>query len=166
MMNKYLIAFIIFAFSGVSEGRDLKTEMAPTAFSAAGLDKLTEAELAVLNAWLAQRDGANAPLAAAAAAPAPTAAASAPMDRRGLPAPEANDKSPIESRIVGTFSGWTGNTRFVLENGQEWVQTNTSESFSISARESPSVIIRPAFMGSWLLKLSDANTSTRVRRVK
>jgi hypothetical protein len=168
-MNKYLICLMILCFCGSAAARDLKAEMPPEAFSAAGLDKLSPAELAALNAWLAQGNATAAPATTSAAAPSAssaTAAAAAVEDRRGLPAPEATDKSAIESRIKGTFRGWSGSTRFELENGQVWVQSNPGESFNSTERESPSVTIRPAFMGSWILKVEGANSSARVKRIQ
>jgi len=181
-MRNYLILITLFACVGL-QARDLKSEMSAQAFTAAGLHRLSAEELKALNDYLSA--GASAGSSAAVAAPAsagPSASASAvvtapvsavqpalaaqPLDQRGLEqVRSANDKSPIESRILGPFRGWDGNTRFELENGQVWEQIDRGESYSVR-RESPQVIIIPGMMGTWFLKLSDANGRARVKRVR
>lgn len=177
-MRNYLFLLVLFASVGL-QARDLKSEMSAQAFTAAGLHRLSAEELKALNDYLSA--GASAGSSAAVAAPASASASAAvaapasarqpalaaqPLDQRGLEqVRSANDKSPIESRILGPFRGWDGNTRFELENGQVWEQIDRGESYSVR-RESPQVIIIPGMMGTWFLKLSDANGRARVKRVK
>lgn len=132
----------------------LEERMSDTEFKAAGLDKLTPEELAALNAWLQHRTAGTAP----AATYVPPS-----EDRTGFR--DTPDSDGVVSRIAGEFAGWSGNTQFTLENGQVWEQAESSSMQGVSV-DSPAVTIRPAFMGSWLLKVEGFNKTLRVRRVK
>jgi len=72
----------------------------------------------------------------------------------------------VRSRIVGEFNGWSGATVFRLENGQVWVQTNSSDSLWVPAMQNPEVEIRNAALGSWKLVLREGGFWLHVRRVK
>ncbi len=52
----------------------------------------------------------------------------------------------IQSRIVGTFSGYDGRTRFPLENGQVWAQAQP-ETRRFPPVESPPVLILKGRIG-------------------
>jgi hypothetical protein len=82
--------------------------LTPEQIRAAGLDKLTQSELDVLN-----RAAKNYALAIA------SLAAATPSDRG---APATTPSEVIESRIDGDFTGWEGQTIFKLVNGQIWQQ--------------------------------------------
>lgn len=132
----------------------LEERMSDTEFKAAGLDKLTPEELAALNAWLQHRT----------AGTAPAATYVPPLeDRTGFR--DTVDNEGIVSRIAGEFTGWSGDTRFTLENGQVWEQAESGSMRGVRV-DSPAIAIRPAFMGSWLLKVEGFNKTLRVRRVK
>jgi hypothetical protein len=138
----------------------LEERMSAAEFSAAGLDKLSPAELARLNAWLEAnlpRGGAS----AVSAAPAPA------EDRRGL-RDRYDSKDAIISRIDGDFTGWDGGgprkTRFILQNGQIWEQIDTSV-FVLRATD-PVVTIEPAMFDSWVLRVEGHNQAVRVKRVR
>lgn len=132
----------------------LEERMTAAEFKAAGLDKLTPEELAALNAWLQRRTAGTAP----AATYVPPS-----EDRIGFRDPV--DTEGVVSRIAGPFTGWTGNTQFKLENGQVWQQAESGSMRGVNV-DSPAVTIRPAFMGSWLLKVEGFNQTVRVRRIK
>jgi hypothetical protein len=132
----------------------LEERMSDAEFKAAGLDKLTPEELAALNAWLQRRTAGTAP----AATYVPPS-----EDRTGFRDPV--DTDGVVSRIAGEFSGWSGQTQFKLENGQVWEQAESGSMRGVSV-DSPAVTIKPAFMGSWLLKVEGYNQAIRVRRVK
>jgi hypothetical protein len=164
-MRKSLIFIALLAFIGSAQGRDLKAEMSPEAFRAAGLEKLSDAELAALNRYLsggAPAAAMSAPSASPSPSPEPAPAAA---DRRGLREDQA-DRSAITARLVGEFRGWGGSTRFTLDNGQIWVQTNAGESYSARPVEAPGVTIKPGFMGTWMLKVDGYNATARVRRIQ
>lgn len=137
-----------------AEFSSLEERMSDSEFKAAGLDKLTPEELASLNAWLQHRTAGT----AAAATYVPPS-----EDRTGFRDPV--DTDGVVSRIAGEFTGWSGDTRFTLENGQVWEQAESGSMRGISV-DSPAVTIKPAFMGSWLLKVEGFNKAIRVRRVK
>lgn len=128
--------------------------MSEAEFKAAGLDRLTPEELAALNAWLQHRTAGGAP----AATYVPPS-----EDRTGFRDPV--DSDGVVSRIAGEFAGWDGNTQFTLENGQIWEQAESASMRGVQV-DSPAVTIRPAFMGSWLLKVEGFNQTVRVRRIK
>lgn len=128
--------------------------MSDAEFRAAGLDKLTPEELASLNAWLQRRTAGT----AQAATHVPPS-----EDRIGFRDPV--DTDGVVSRIAGQFTGWSGDTQFTLENGQVWQQAESGSLRGVSV-DSPAITIKPAFMGSWLLKVEGFNQAIRVRRVK
>jgi hypothetical protein len=86
----------------------------------------------------------------------------APTDLRGL---ERGDRTEINSRIVGSFSGWSGDDVFELENGMVWKQAE-SGTLSIATIENPEVRIRPGFFGSWQLQVEGSNRRVRVERIR
>lgn len=96
---------------------DLKATMPDTVFTEAGLDRLSDTELAALEAWIGTTYGPPKTLKPQrAAAPATTLGA-----EQVAPAPEPVDDS-TRARIRGPFSGWSGDTLFKLDNGQVWRQ--------------------------------------------
>ena len=133
-------------------GATLEQEMSEREFERAGLDKLTEEELAFLNDYLGRE--AISPADAfgreqvdtmpARSRPAPVAEAEAAESKAVESAAEqrrsirsrigriigGRDRQQhvqaIHSRIKGEFRGWDGQTLFVLENGQQWRQRLSS----------------------------------------
>ena len=72
-------------------------------------------------------------------------------------------EEPLETRLVGDFDGWHGQTVFTLENGTRWKQQNRTESYNYAPTlHSPKVRITPAaFHGFWM-EISGVNLSVRV----
>jgi hypothetical protein len=70
----------------------------------------------------------------------------------------------IETRIVGTFNGWSGQTVFHLENGQTWMQSDKSDLYWLPTQPGPEVEIRHSSLGGWKLSLSNGRW-VRVKRV-
>ena len=141
----------------------LEERMSAADFKRAGLDKLSEEELAQLNTWL-QRDAAT--RTPAAVAPAGVAGA----DRTGFPSgglldrPQGPDR--IVSSITGTFRGWEGgDDEFVLDNGQVWRTIESSSRF-LQTIENPRIIIERGLFDAWFLRIEGYNERVRVRRVK
>ncbi len=82
----------------------------------------------------------------------------------GNPSQQKNQKpGRIESRIVGEFHGWTGNTIFRLENGQVWKQAGPGY-FRIDLKN-PKVIIKKLLIG-YVLKLNGYGREVFVRRIR
>lgn len=77
---------------------------------------------------------------------------------------EAQGPSQIDSRLVGEFSGWRGNTTFTLENGQVWRQSEEGSLFFRS--DSPLVTIRRGAFSSYRLSVEGINRAVRVRRIE
>jgi hypothetical protein len=147
--------------------RPFTQQLSAEDYAAAGLGKLTAAERATLDRLVAQGPPRPpAPVAAApmAVRPTPSAdSASVPDQARVRRSSEATSPRVISSRLVGTFRGWTGSTVFELENGQRWVQVGGESYNAYPPRENPVVEVRPAMMGTYLLKIDGYNARCRVK---
>jgi hypothetical protein len=139
-----------------SEFSSLEERMTAREFRDAGLHKLTDEELAILNRWIKARSLAEGEAMSLSGRLDPA------EDRRGF---DGGDRSPIRSRIVGPFTGWRGQTVFELENGQVWRQSE-SGTFAIGEVENPSVEISPGMFGSWRLRVDGYNSRVRVERIR
>ncbi|HIA93447.1 MAG TPA: hypothetical protein EYO10_05635 [Gammaproteobacteria bacterium] len=76
------------------------------------------------------------------------------------------DEEPdqITSRILGEFKGWSGYTKFQLENGQVWQQS--SKGLLIVRINNPTVTIKKSFFGTYTLNVEGVNSSIKVRRTQ
>ena len=70
----------------------------------------------------------------------------------------------ITSRILGEFKGWSGYTKFQLENGQIWQQS--SEGLLIVRINNPTVTIKKSFFGTYNLNVEGVNSTIKVRRIQ
>ena len=70
----------------------------------------------------------------------------------------------ITSRILGEFKGWSGYTKFQLENGQIWQQS--SEGLLIVRMNNATVIIKKSFFGTYNLNVEGVNSTIKVRRIQ
>ena len=70
----------------------------------------------------------------------------------------------IQSRYLGEFTGWDGDTVFRLENGQVWQQIE-SDRMSWKAAN-PMITIQRGFMGSYQLSVEGVNRRVRVKRIR
>ena len=178
-MKKLLfIAFLvsIHVSANAAEGfSTLEERMSGKEFMETGLNKLTDEELAALNAWVrrhsvATLDNASARPAAAAAAGA-GASLDTSTDSRGFEneAKLKNDgdyDNVIHANIVGAFTGWTGNdTEFRLDNGMVWKQVE-GDTFNVKATQNAAVTIKKSVMGAWRLSMVGYNNTVRVKRIK
>lgn len=146
------LAFALIAGLAAAQTSTLEERMSKGDFHAAGLDKLSPAELKALNDWLAAHQT--------------TTVITKVVNEEGKPAFYVDqERKPVESRIAGKFSGWYGKSVFVLENGQEWTQTE-SGSFSNGKYDHPKVKIKPMILGSWLMYVEPCGCSVRVERTK
>jgi hypothetical protein len=134
------------------EFSSLEERMSAADFRAAGLDKLSDAELARLNAWLRQ----HAPVVAA-------PARVGPAPRRGL----LDRGERVVSRLAGDYRGQSGKgTRLTLENGQVWEITDSSARLTNQTLSHPKVIIEPGLIGGWYLRLDGYNARVTVRQIQ
>lgn len=109
-------------------------------------------------------DGVRVPAAADQAAPEAESGQSLTDRLFGrLPGREAGDNL-LESRVVGEIRNPREGTRFTLENGQVWQQTDrTRRNYRAT---NPKVEIKEGFMNSYRMRLEGLNGRIRVRRVK
>lgn len=161
-------SFPLASASGEPETRpkqEIQTLMSAEEFRAAGLHRLSPEELAVLNTWLygyievERREAVEEAM--------PTGEPSFGLEQvttRVAAIFQRDTPEAIESRILGEFRGWRGNTIFRLENGQVWRQVASGE--FIVRVEDPVVRIRRATMGSYLLSIEGFGSTVRVRRVE
>ena len=75
-----------------------------------------------------------------------------------------DETNQITSRILGEFKGWSGYTKFQLENGQIWQQS--SEGLLIVRMNNPTVIIKKSFFGTYNLNVESVNSTIKVRRIQ
>jgi hypothetical protein len=144
----------------VVEG-DLQQQMSPAEFKAAGLDKLSPAELAALNNWLqgkvaavtadirkeAREEGRQQVI----------------VENRGFFA--FGTKDPIVSTIPGPFRGFGKGRVYVLENKQEWEQVDEVTLAGVRLTDAE-VSITPSITGIWYMQVKGSNTRAKVKRVK
>lgn len=173
-MNKFLTVPLLFSFClaagmapnpalGAEEGfSSLEEQMTGQEFESAGLEKLSPQELESLNGWIRRHSLATLDARAAGAAVAGSDASVA--DQRGFKGSK-QDRTPITSRIMGTFSGWDGQTVFKLENGMIWAQAD-KDKFYIDEVKNPEVVIEPRMFGRWELRIEDHDAECRVERIQ
>jgi hypothetical protein len=167
-MNRFLIAILSFSIALpalADEGfSSLEEQMSGKEFSAAGLDKLTPEELGALNNWIRRHSVATLQQAGGSGS---TAAAAEGGDQRGFENRGADEaeRTVIKSRLVGSFSGWDGNTIFTLENGMIWEQADKDKSY-IPEVQNPEVTIEPAMFKKWRLSIDGFNSACKVKRIQ
>jgi len=76
-----------------------------------------------------------------------------------------DDRDSISSKIVGTFEGWSGTTKFKLENGQVW-QQNSFGVLRVKMNNPNIVIKRSILSDTYTLKIEGLNSSIRVKRIE
>ncbi len=69
----------------------------------------------------------------------------------------------IESRIDGTFNGWSGDTIFKLTNGQIWQQSSYGYRYRYAYR--PEVLIYPT-SGGYKMKVDGMDDAIFVKRLR
>ncbi len=136
---------------GAGEVLDVRDLMSADEFEAAGLDRLSQEEVDVLNAWLLRYTAREAPI----------LRTSNEDVREEVRKVEAE---VIKSRIDGDFDGWSGKTVFVLQNGQIW-QQRMGGSWRHHAI-APEVEIRKNFMGFWDMQMVDGGRQVGVKRLR
>ena len=173
MKRRYFGLVLLFAFCAAAAEKPLDVRDLVTAnqFHQMGLDKLSPEELAAFNAWLATYGQSQAapgvpvpaaiPVPATKTAPAAATRADASFGQETLPQEERGEPKLIETRILGTFTGWNGRTTFTLENGQVWVQAAAGD-FETHL-ENPKVVIKRLAFG-YLLTIPGQGATVFVRR--
>jgi len=116
-------------------------------FKAAGLDKLSPEELQQLDQWLIHFLAYD--------------SEQIVHDDKTI---QELQKKPIQRRIPGHFSGWTGKTVFTLDNGEVWRQRLPGV-YKISL-ENPVVEISKNLIGLYELRVIKTGRRIGVTRVK
>ena len=111
----------------------LQKAMTPEQYEAAGLSKLDAAERAKLDEFIKQYVAVSNERVA-------TTAVDKAVAEKKVQAPEV-----IQSRIVGPFTGYTGNTTFTLENGQRWAQSQRDSAYFPKIDSPPVIIVKAGF---------------------
>ena len=167
-MNKLLIVILsltmplsVIAAEGFSS---LEEQMSGKEFTATGLDKLTPEELEALNKWIRSHSVATLDQPKGGS---DTVTADAEGDERGFKNKNDSetDRSPITSRVKGSFTGWNGHAVFELENGMIWEQVD-KEKFYIPEVQNPEITIKPGMFGSWRLTVDGHNSNCKVKRIQ
>jgi hypothetical protein len=144
---------------------DLQQQMSAAEFKAAGLDKLNAAELATLNRWLQGKVEAATTEAVAAVREEAREEGRQEVIVKNRGFFDFGSNEPISGVLQGDFRGFGKGRIYVLDNGQQWEQTDTT-SVSGVRKQSPKVSISPGVMGVWYLKVEGVNTQPKVRRTK
>lgn len=130
------------------ETLDVRKLMTAYEFQQAGLETLSEKQLGALNRWLIGYT-----------------ANEAPIIQKKNEAVKMAVKATIKSRLVGEFDGWSGKTKFVLENGQVWQQRN-SANWRSPTIQNPDVVVRKNVLGFYVLDVDGVKRSVGVKRVQ
>lgn len=85
--------------------------------------------------------------------------------QKKVQAAEAAEPKEVTARLVGDFSGWSGRTRFELENGQVWVQIE-NDFFDTRKLTSPVITIEKGLLGVYYLSVEGYGSRVKVRRIK
>ncbi len=144
-----------------SNTADLQQQMSPEQFRAAGLDKLSPAELAALNAWLQGRVEQS--ISQVREQALEEGRQEVIVRHRGFLSFGSDE--PIVAVLPGRFSGFAKGRQYLLDNGQVWEQTDDARLSGASGNDRQ-VRISPGLMGAWYLQVDGINTRAKVRRVK
>lgn len=136
-------------------GFDVLKSMSVADFRAAGLDKLTDAQIKALDTWFQEYQRQH-PCAPPVASSAPALAAT--------PAAAA-EAYPITAHLLGRFTGWNGSTTFTLDNGEVWQQVDDS-SLSIGGVMNPKITINRGLINAYYLSVEGVKDTVLVRRIK
>lgn len=143
--------------------------------SMTGLDKLSADELQTLREWLSvfiERDAKfvirnyekqkKEQLRTKAADEIPEAPQTVKAEAEEKENPFENQQSTIE----GIFSGWSGNTRFTLTNGQVWQQRKPDSVRRVKPIRNPKVVFSRNFLGFYYMEVPEAGVKVAVKRIK
>ncbi len=151
LLPVFLLALAVFALPAAAvDAPDVRTMMTPEEFSAAGLGKLSPAEIEALNRWVIRYTAKDAPIM---------------REHNEVVREEIKrvDAAVLKTRIAGEFRGWYGDTVFRLENGQTWRQRLPGKWFHKA--DSPEVELSKNMMGYWVLRVVGEDRSVGVIRV-
>ena len=156
---KRIVLFMLLALcAGLASAQQagtasLKERMSPEQVKAAGLNKLSDSELKQLNAWFNGEKTVVVEKTVIVEKPAEV----------GIVAKQ--ETSDINSRLVGEFKGWRGNTVFTLENGQVWQQSDNKEMYA-KKLINPAARLTHSSLAGWRMQVDGYSSWVKVKRVK
>lgn len=166
-MSRFFLSIALSVASTCAVAQDrtpepLREAMSESEFKAAGLDKLTPAELAALDAWLGRRIEQQTARVSAEAKEA--GRREVQQATRGFF--DFGSAEPIVDVLAGEFRGFAKGRRYKLENGQVWEQVDGA-TLSGVVRQKPGVKITPSRVGNnWYFRIDGYNSAASVRRVE
>ncbi|MCA0394194.1 MAG: hypothetical protein LCH70_08795 [Proteobacteria bacterium] len=142
-----------------SDYRLIEQRLSVEQMRSTGLDKLSKAQLELLNRLLSEEHVAQT------AAIRQEVEAKAEQERSSTP---RIDREPIVSKLVGEFRGWTVGTQFQLENGQRWRVTGTTDYYvrKVNASMAPAAVVMPGMVGGWYLKVEGHSPTVKVQQIR
>ncbi len=78
----------------------------------------------------------------------------------------SNRFSKNEAKMVGDFSGWSGKTTFILDNGEVWQQRRADSVRRTKRITNPEVRITKNLMGYYVMEIPAAKVKMPVTRIK
>lgn len=152
----FIAAALLSTGAIAQDAPSLQSQMSAEQFHAAGLDKLSPAELQSLQQWLANHK----------LQPSPAKKKAEAIEHFGQetmkPAPDA--PKSINVHIVGEFNGWQKGDVFTLDNGQRWRVDEGS--LVVRPRSNPQVTIKRGMLGGYYLKVDGYNSVANVVRLR
>ncbi|BFM10763.1 hypothetical protein R50072_09160 [Simiduia litorea] len=125
---------------------NIKDYMSSEEASSTGVSTLSEQQLTELNRWLTRFVALDAHL------------------LRDNTKVTAVASESVHTSIKGKFTGWNGNTIFVLENGQTWKQRLPGK--WRTNKQNPQVVLALNALNLWELTVVENNKKIGVKRVK
>jgi hypothetical protein len=167
ILTVFLLLLAVSGFAKTEPLKHIRSVVTREEFLRSGLNKLTEEELnelsGILYGWNETTE-----IAPVSSTPKVSIEQESAFGDESIPVEKDKstppDASSIRSRIKGDFSGWKGGTRFQLENGQVWKQTD-KKSFYLK-RENPEVEIRKGLFNAYYLSVVGFGSECKVKRVK
>jgi len=151
-MQKFLVLiFLLAPLPAIATDNDfpgVKGLMTPEEYAASGLDKLTDSEREALDQWLIRYTAWQAPA----------------LRQQSEQVREQERETGITAHVRQPFNGWSGGTRFYLDNGQVWEQRLQGH-FAYVGDET-TVTIRRNFMGFYVLEHVASGRKVGVKKVK
>ena len=148
---------------------NVESMLTPEEFGDAGLDALSEEELAALDRALTRamldRDGREVDRAVLSAWEASQEYELATFGLRDEH-PFARQHDSMSSRLDADVTNWSRGREIPLSNGQVWVVVDSVHSGFRAAEAGTRVVIKRAAMGSFRMRVGDRNFTPRVRRVE
>ena len=182
-----IFALILTTAATACAQEEFSRRLTPQERKAAGLDRLSREQLATLDALILRDRQGGAPAVAvtpsaapAAVRPAPAPIAEPATPRAAQPTDEAkpeqkkrlfglparDEVAAITGTLSGEFRGWNGNTRFQLEDGQVWVQTDHADTREFTPQQNVRVKIAAAVFGDYKLTVEGSRIWVRVKRLE